>query len=141
LPALTCSHRQPPHLFVRAGTARFCLFRADLSTSNVNETLTHLQKTIEPVVRKLNYTLSGFEGAASKSPYHVTLSIKGGDQGLEPAPITSPNDPSFAFMAGTIKAVFGEDVIVAPTGMYGELESPGGMRDGQADHPSQHRHR
>jgi Gly-Xaa carboxypeptidase len=39
---------------------------------------------------------------------------------LEPAPITSAADPSFALIAGTTKAVFGAEVIVTPTGMYGE---------------------
>lgn len=97
------------------------------STSNVDETLEHFQKTVEPLIRSLNYTLTGFDddNAKKTSPFHVTLSIPDGGRGwhgLEPAPITSPEDPSFAFLAGTTKAVFGGDVVVAPTGMYGECQ-------------------
>jgi Gly-Xaa carboxypeptidase len=122
---LICSYCQPPYFIVsrwRNGQR----FRSRLmnSTSNVEETLEHVQKTVEPLIRSLNYTLSGFDDDHAKkaSPFHVTLSVPGGGRGargLEPAPITSPEDPSFAFLAGTTKAVFGDDVVVAPTGMYG----------------------
>ena len=114
------SYREPPYFIVRPLT----LWRdsTHLSTSNVNETIQHVQKTLESYIHSLNFTLSSFDNSPKSSPYHVTLSVPGGgrgERGLEPAPITSAEDPSFAFLAGTTKAVFGDDVIVAPTGMYG----------------------
>lgn len=116
------SDRQPPYLIVRC-SAQVCRL-ANGSTSNVNETIEHVQQTLESFIHSLNFTLSSFDNSPKSSPYHVTLSIPGGgrgERGLEPAPITSAEDPSFAFLAGTTKAVFGDDVIVAPTGMYGKL--------------------
>lgn len=80
-----------------------------------------------PFIHSLNFTLSLFDHSNKTSPYHVTLSIPDagrGETGLEPAPITSAEDPSFALLAGTTKAIFGDDVIVAPTGMYGESTLP-----------------
>jgi hypothetical protein len=41
--------------------------------------------------------------------------------GLEPAPITPSDGESFKLMGGTIKKVFGEDVVVAPSAVsHGE---------------------
>ena len=36
-------------------------------------------------------------------------------EGLEPAPITPSEGPAFELLGGTIKKVFGEHVIVAPS--------------------------
>lgn len=48
----------------------------------------------------------------------LNLRVTGDGRGLEPAPTTSTGQP-FAFVAGTIKAVWGNNTIVAPSGMYG----------------------
>ena len=96
------------------------------STSSVEETIQHIVRVIEPVVESLNYTFSPFDGAKKSSIRHVSLSLD--ERGpLEPAPITSGQDPSFELMGGTTKAVFGEEVLITPTGMYGEY--PGDLQD------------
>ena len=70
----------------------------------------------------MNFTISAFDGSPKTSRYHITLST--GLMGvLEPAPISPTDSESFKLMGGTVKAVFGEDVIVSPTGMYGMMIS------------------
>lgn len=70
-----------------------------------------------PLAKKLDFTISPFENR-NKSSHHITLSTPG-EFSLEPAPITSADTKAFALMAGTAKHVFGEETIVAPSGMYG----------------------
>lgn len=43
--------------------------------------------------------------------------------GLEPAPITPGDSDAFAFIAGTIKTVFGEKTVIAPTGMFANTDT------------------
>ncbi len=40
---------------------------------------------------------------------------------LESSPVSSAEDPRFALLAGTIKGVFGDDVVVAPEMLTGEM--------------------
>lgn len=95
------------------------------STSSVAETKERFITLIKPLAKHMNFTFSAFgeshleSGAStSKSAYHISILQRNGE-GLEPAPITPSSDRSFGFMAGTSKAVFGDDVLVVPTGMYG----------------------
>jgi hypothetical protein len=77
----------------------------------------------------MNFTFSAFEESSAprfvnknttaKSPYHISITQRTAE-GLEPAPITPSSDRTFGFMASTGKAVFGDEVVVVPTGMYGE---------------------
>lgn len=50
----------------------------------------------------------------------VTLSAQ---YELESSPVSSAEDPRFALLAGTIKGVFGDDVVVAPEMLTGRLIS------------------
>jgi Gly-Xaa carboxypeptidase len=72
-----------------------------------------------PLAKKLDFTISPFQASAEKSTRHITLGFFH-DRALEPAPITSGDTKAFALMAGTAKHIFGEETIVAPSGMYGQ---------------------
>jgi Gly-Xaa carboxypeptidase len=39
---------------------------------------------------------------------------------LESSPVSSAEDPRFALLAGTIKGVFGDEVVVAPEMLTGD---------------------
>ncbi|ORX36637.1 hypothetical protein BD324DRAFT_681411 [Kockovaella imperatae] len=91
-------------------------------TSSVDETLEHLVEIIKPVVDSLNYTFSPFDNSRKSSIRHVSLELDGRGR-LEPAPITSAEDPSFELMGGTTKAVFGKDTLITPTGMYANTDT------------------
>jgi hypothetical protein len=87
------------------------------------------------LAKSLNFTLSFFgEEPEYKSPFHIELDTGGFE--LEAAPITPSDSSSFRLIAGTNKAVFGDDTVNAPTGMFGEWKS--------SEHPrlmcSQHRY-
>ena len=88
------------------------------STSSLEETLNHLITTLSPLAHLLNYTISFFDMPSHhNSTKHITVSHK--SAGFEPAPITSGDSESFKLLAGTGKAAFGKELVVAPTGMYG----------------------
>ncbi|KAL1716106.1 hypothetical protein EV715DRAFT_275305 [Schizophyllum commune] len=75
---------------------------------------------ISPVVEKLNLTLEAFgetvkEGVEGKGK--VTLGLSVPSAGREHAPITPSEGPVWELIAGTVRHVWGEDVIVAPKGM------------------------
>ena len=42
-----------------------------------------------------------------------------GHGGLEPSPVSDYQDPRFSWLAGTIRGVFGDEVIVAPALLTG----------------------
>ena len=78
---------------------------------------------LTPLAHKLNFTVSPFDGSPKKSDKHITISVSGsGGQGeLEPAPITEPSTPSFNLLASTVRHLFGNETIVSPIGMFGQL--------------------
>lgn len=48
----------------------------------------------------------------------MSLSILQTTGTLEPAPITPSNSTSFSLISGTLRNLFGPDLVVAPSGMY-----------------------
>ncbi|WVQ72429.1 hypothetical protein IAR50_001981 [Cryptococcus sp. DSM 104548] len=91
-------------------------------TSTVNDTLQHYLDIIPPLAESLNFTISAFGQSPNKkrSGSHITLEAPGG---FESAPITSAEGKSFELMAGTCKHVFGNDTIVAPSGMFANTDT------------------
>ncbi|WWC62162.1 uncharacterized protein I303_104754 [Kwoniella dejecticola CBS 10117] len=91
-------------------------------TSSVNETIEHVAHVLKPLAKKLGYSISAFGENHGNSTSHITLKVPGG-KGLEPAPITSDRTKSFALLGGTAKAVFGNDTIAAPSGMFANTDT------------------
>ena len=118
LPKLTDSCCQSPNLIVSLDACEVKGQKLISSTSSLDETLNHLITTLSPLAHQLNYTISFFESPSHhNSTKHITVSHK--SAGFEPAPITSGDSESFKLLAGTGKAAFGKELVVAPTGMYG----------------------
>jgi Gly-Xaa carboxypeptidase len=98
------------------------------STSSVNDTKAHMHNIISPLARKWGCSYTAFNRTVHpdliQSDCHLSLEIerngKSTAEGLEPAPITPSSGDAFALMAGTIKGVFGQETVVAPSGMHGE---------------------
>lgn len=92
-------------------------------TSTVDETLNHLVTTLSPLAHQLNYTISFFDMPSSdNSSKHITV-YQRSPTAFEPAPITSGDSSSFKLLAGTGKAAFGKELVVAPTGMYANTDT------------------
>jgi hypothetical protein len=101
------------------------------STSTLEETLNRLVTTLSPLAHQLNYTISFFDIPSHNSSKHISVYQK--SAGFEPAPITSGDSESFKLLAGTGKAAFGKELIVAPTGMYGTRFLPSHQNGNSAD--------
>lgn len=89
------------------------------TTQVVKDRLTHLAGA---VAKKYNLTLHAFDG--KEEPSSIILS--GSTYELEVAPVT-PADASvkgpFSVLAGTVRALYGEDVIVTPGIMTGNTDT------------------
>ncbi|KAL1744323.1 hypothetical protein HDZ31DRAFT_38951 [Schizophyllum fasciatum] len=75
---------------------------------------------LAPVAARLNLTMDAFgarvgEGAAGRG--RVTMDLNVPSAGREHAPITPSEGAVWELVAGTVRHVWGEDVIVAPKGM------------------------
>ncbi len=106
-------------------------------SSSVEETKAHINNIIEPLAKQWGFSYNAFNQSifsAKDASRRVKLEIQGngrdGPEGLEPAPITPAKGDAFDLMAGTIKGVFGEETVVAPSGMHGGFTdgSPGCSR-------------
>jgi len=85
---------------------------------------------LRPWAKKWHFNLDAFGVVERNRANSQTRSDDNNDCGdlaltaqyeLEPSPISDTEDPGFSWLAGVIKGVFGEDVVVAPellTGMY-----------------------
>lgn len=94
---------------------------------NVGETpetaFSHLTSLAKPLAKKYNLTLHAFDGTA-EAPMSISLSKS--PNTLAVAPVT-PTDVDivspYAVLAGTVRAVYGEDVVVAPGIMTGNTDT------------------
>ena len=82
--------------------------------------LSHLSKEI---AKKYNLTLHAFDGV-KEAPSSISLTMS--DKTLDVAPVTpttiEPLSP-FAVLSGTIRALYGEDIIVTPAIMTGNTDT------------------
>ena len=88
-------------------------------TQDVHDKITHHTKKL---AKKYNLTLNAFNGKG-ESPNSITLETA---MSLEPAPVT-PSDPTAAspwtILSGTTRALYGDDLIVAPGLMTGNTDT------------------
>jgi Gly-Xaa carboxypeptidase len=100
------------------------------SSSSVQATKDQVAHTLKPLAKRLNLEYIAFNETLTESrsidrfsprkapAYAGRLRLEVGmenKEGLEPAPITPSDGLTFELLGGTIKKVFGEDVIVAPS--------------------------
>lgn len=90
------------------------------SPADVHRKLTHLAKD---VAEKYNLTLHAFNNT-KETPSSITLTA--GRNTLEPAPVT-PTDATtlspWSVLSGTTRALYGDDIIVAPGVMTGNTDT------------------
>ncbi|KAK4498733.1 hypothetical protein PRZ48_009243 [Zasmidium cellare] len=83
----------------------------------------HISAVAKPIAEKYNLTLHAFDG--EKSGYNA-ISLSHKKNTLDVAPVT-PTDVDrvtpFSIVAGTIRALYGEDTIVAPALMSGNTDT------------------
>lgn len=83
----------------------------------------HLTALAKPIAEKYNLTLHAFT-ADKEAPNSISLSA--GATTLRVAPV-SPTDPSldtpYGILAGTVRAVYGEEIVVAPGMMTGNTDT------------------
>ncbi len=95
----------------------------------VQDVKTHYREIIDPFARELGMTFQNVEFQNEKFPKKEEMIWKSNTaklslatlSELEPSPITSFSDQRYSWLAGTLKSVFGKDVIVAPVLEGGEL--------------------
>ncbi|CAK1363761.1 unnamed protein product [Cercospora beticola] len=83
----------------------------------------HLAQILKPVAKKYNLTLHAFDGEAAA---YNSISLGPRHTVLRPAPVTPTNTDSvtpYAVLSGTIRALHGEDTIVAPAIMTGNTDT------------------
>lgn len=81
----------------------------------------HYIGILSPLARKWNFDLLAFGKdikTSGKSTGTLTLS---GHGELEPSPISNHEDVRFKWLAGTLRAVFGKEVYVAPVLLSGNF--------------------
>ncbi|KAJ9118393.1 hypothetical protein QFC24_006222 [Naganishia onofrii] len=110
-------------------------------TSSIDETTQHALNLLAPVVHELGFEFIAFnktirgascphalalQSKAAAEGKRITLDIVRGAKGtpgLEPAPITPSDTESFELIGSTIKKVFGDDVVVAPSAMFANTDT------------------
>ncbi|KAH8085208.1 putative Gly-X carboxypeptidase [Filobasidium floriforme] len=107
-------------------------YRIDF-TSSVAETKAKVTETLLSVAHKydlefvaFNQTQKACKHRKSKGPYRGKMRLEVGNEnpaGLEPAPITPSDGESFQLMGATIKKIFGDDVVVAPSAMFANTDT------------------
>jgi Gly-Xaa carboxypeptidase len=87
----------------------------------VQDVLNHYQRILEPLIKKWNLTSKDpsqkeksdatIVAAWASKQMKITITTTGN---LEPSPVSDLEDERYAWLAGTLRGVFGEDVVVAP---------------------------
>lgn len=83
----------------------------------------HLTHLVQPIAKKYNLSVSAFDG---KPAAYNAISLSARRNTLKTAPVTPTNVDSvtpFAVLSGTIRALYGEDTIVAPALMTGNTDT------------------
>lgn len=83
----------------------------------------HLTHLVKPIAQKYNLSVHAFDGQPAA---YNSISLAARINTLSPAPVTPTNVDSvtpYAVLSGTIRALYGEDTIVAPSLMTGNTDT------------------
>ncbi|KAK3688714.1 hypothetical protein B0T22DRAFT_161211 [Podospora appendiculata] len=80
-----------------------------------------LTKLAGAVADKFNLTLHAFDGGKSEAPSSITLAAS--RNAIPVAPVTPVDEKPFEVLAGTIRALYGEEVVVTPGIMTGNTDT------------------
>ena len=91
----------------------------------------HYIQLLTPWARRWNFNLHPFgvqdhrsTSLASRSNADSSDLTLTAQYELEPSPVSDPEDARFSWLAGTIRRVFGDDVVVAPELLSGKFTKP-----------------
>ncbi|MAD84975.1 MAG: hypothetical protein CL912_18610 [Deltaproteobacteria bacterium] len=76
---------------------------------------------LSPLAKQWNFGLQGF-GQKASGNFKATITVAGHDA-LEPSPTSNTEDERFDWLTGTIRGVFGKDVVVAPVLLTGNTDT------------------
>ncbi|ETI27772.1 hypothetical protein G647_00221 [Cladophialophora carrionii CBS 160.54] len=92
----------------------------------------HYVRLLDPWAKARSFKLHAFGTESPAENATSTVLSNTSDSGdltltahyeLEPSPVSSAEDPRFALLAGTIKGVFGDDIVVAPEMLTGNTDT------------------
>ncbi|RDW71624.1 hypothetical protein BP6252_08187 [Coleophoma cylindrospora] len=84
---------------------------------------THYADVISPIAARLNFSICGFDyddHGCNEREGSIYLSAR--DE-LEPSPVTSSDNSQFNWLTGTLRGVFGDEVVVAPVLLSGNTDT------------------
>ena len=74
---------------------------------------------LKPVAKRQNLTLCLFDAENCQSEGTLGTITPVANGVLEPSPVSDPEDTRFGWLSGTLRGIFGSDVIVTPTLLTG----------------------
>jgi Gly-Xaa carboxypeptidase len=90
---------------------------------SVRTVMDHYISLLTPWAKTHDITVNAFgEGISQPAHPSGTLTLTS-DYDLDPSPISDANNCCFHLLAGTIRTVFGRDIIVAPTILLGNTDT------------------
>ncbi|WWC88913.1 uncharacterized protein L201_003828 [Kwoniella dendrophila CBS 6074] len=99
----------------------------DTTTSEVQKLIA---KAVRPIAANYGYGFSSFEHEKDKNQSgrslslpHIKLAISDIEPILESAPPTPSDSLAFALIGGTCKSMYGDDTVIAPTGMFANTDT------------------
>ncbi len=78
----------------------------------------HYLHILSPLAKKWNFGIKGF-GSETRGNNIGTFTLTSNDD-LKPSPVSDPGDARFEWLTGTLRGVFGEQVVVAPVLLTGD---------------------
>ncbi|KAH7410653.1 Gly-Xaa carboxypeptidase [Cadophora sp. MPI-SDFR-AT-0126] len=76
---------------------------------------------LSPLAKKWDFSIQGF-GQEASGNHKGTITLAGHDA-LEPSPTSDPQDQRFDWLTGTIRGVFGKEVVVSPVLLTGNTDT------------------
>jgi acetylornithine deacetylase/succinyl-diaminopimelate desuccinylase-like protein len=97
-------------------------------TSSIKEVEDHLIELLTPLTKEMPATFIAFnkEIYAPKevdNPRNTTIILSADPHGLNPAPVSPDNTYAWGILSSTVKSVFGESVVLAPSLMTGNTDT------------------
>jgi Gly-Xaa carboxypeptidase len=96
--------------------------------SSVKEVEDHLIDLLTPLTKNIHATFIAFNKkiftpSESDNPRNTTITLSTGPDNLGPAPVSPEDSYAWVVLANTVKNVFGEDVVLAPSLMTGNTDT------------------
>jgi Gly-Xaa carboxypeptidase len=96
--------------------------------STVKEVQNHLTDLLTPLTKSLPATFIAFNRkiyspSQSDNPRNTTVILSTAPGTFDPAPVSPENSYAWGVLSSTVKLVFGEDVVLAPSLMTGNTDT------------------